>query len=150
MDDVKRVPSSEFRVTYVRATEPIAVTVLGRVIGYWIPGAQLANLLIGEGPNQELVTVLRRTPTPRPGQEPEAARIPAPGDTPDRAEAPDSKTPPPHQSPPGALEAPQAGTTDASGNPRSAGTSVAGMSQAERDAVLRRVASPGAKQRKGG
>ena len=34
---MKRIPSHEFRKTYPRITEPVAVTALGRVIGTWTP-----------------------------------------------------------------------------------------------------------------
>lgn len=37
MDDIERVPSSVFRVTYVGIDRPVAVTVLDRVIGHWVP-----------------------------------------------------------------------------------------------------------------
>ena len=33
----KRLASSEFRVTYHVLTEPVEVTVLGRVIGHYVP-----------------------------------------------------------------------------------------------------------------
>ena len=107
MDDVKRVPSSEFRVTYVRATEPIAVTVLGRVIGHWVPINTSIDARFTEGI--------------RPGE-------------------------PASNSPSGAAvvaavrSTPQA-VTDASSDPSAhPGTSARGMTQAERDKVLRKVA----------
>lgn len=34
---MKDVPSAEFRKTYPRLTEPVAVTALGRVIGHYVP-----------------------------------------------------------------------------------------------------------------
>lgn len=36
-DEATRVNSSEFRISYPRLREPVAVTVLGRVIGWWTP-----------------------------------------------------------------------------------------------------------------
>ena len=33
----KTIPSSIFRVSYATLDEPVAVTVLGRVIGRWVP-----------------------------------------------------------------------------------------------------------------
>lgn len=34
---MRDVPSSEFRITYARLTEPVNVTALGRSIGTWYP-----------------------------------------------------------------------------------------------------------------
>jgi hypothetical protein len=34
---MRRVPSSEFRVTFPRIEEPVVVTALGRAIGEWYP-----------------------------------------------------------------------------------------------------------------
>lgn len=33
----RRLPSTEFRVTYHNLAEPVEVTVLGRVIGHYVP-----------------------------------------------------------------------------------------------------------------
>lgn len=65
MAEPRRVPSSIFRVTYVTLGEPVAVTVLGRVIGWY-------------------------TPVPRPGQD----AVATPAETPGRTEAPDTRTSP--------------------------------------------------------
>jgi hypothetical protein len=35
--EYKRLTSTEFRVTYHNLTEPVEVTVLGRVIGHYVP-----------------------------------------------------------------------------------------------------------------
>lgn len=40
---MRRVPSSEFRVTYARLTEPVDVTVLDRVIGRWLPATTIVE-----------------------------------------------------------------------------------------------------------
>ncbi|HEY6014156.1 MAG TPA: hypothetical protein VIU37_09110, partial [Candidatus Limnocylindrales bacterium] len=60
MTEVRRVPSSIFRLTYVRETEPVAVTVQGRVIGHYVPGHELEYLTVGQGDNTEVVAVVRR------------------------------------------------------------------------------------------
>jgi len=44
-DAVREVPSREFRKTYPRLVDPTAVTVLGRVIGYWYPAGTEPRLL---------------------------------------------------------------------------------------------------------
>lgn len=98
MDDIRRVPSSVFRVTYVNEKEPVAVTVVGRVIGHWVPistsiDARFADAL-------------------RPGEPP-------------THEAPDAAFAPVSPSPSGVSRTLK---------PR------AGMDQAARDAILRKVA----------
>jgi hypothetical protein len=81
MTEPRRVPSSIFRLTYAALDESVAVTVLGRVIGWW-------------------------TPVPRPGQEQAAAGEPVV--VPGRTEAPDLRGDGVSSSPSGAVEAPPA------------------------------------------
>jgi len=75
-----RLASSIFRVTYAALDHPVAVTVLGRVIGWY-------------------------TPVPRPGQE--QAVVADPAVVPGRTEAPDlpAGPAPASQSPSGAVDA---------------------------------------------
>lgn len=101
---MKRVPSSEFRVTFAREAEPVAVTVLGRVIGYWVPGGILETELGGES--------FIRLPRPAAGVvEPPSPSVPEPV----------------------AAGAPK-------GRAQASDGSAAGMTQADRDKVLAKVA----------
>lgn len=99
MADVRRVPSSVFRVTYAGEAEQVLdVTAVGRTIGYWIP--------VGVAIDRRFADWLR------PGE-------------PASHEAPDDGTAPAPSSPSGASRAL---------------TPTAGMTQAAKDAVLRKVA----------
>ena len=108
----RRLASSIFRVTYAQLEEPVAVTVLGRVIGWY-------------------------TPVPRSGQDAMAgSEIPA--SPPDRTGEPGDPA-----SVPAALHEDARGvgaSTPSAANSRGAVKPVAGMSQADKDRVLGRVA----------
>lgn len=128
---VRRVNSSEFRVTYVRLEEPVAVTVLDRVIGYYIPGGILDTIRVAD----EDFIVLR--PTPRPGQQDPSAGAVDGGAGRTEAPAVAHMAVAPHSSPPVAEQTSAAATPKGPGAP--ADGSTAGMSQTERDRVLAKV-----------
>lgn len=121
MTDIKRVASSIFRLTYVHEHEPVAVTVLGRVIGHYVP--------VGVAIDDRFIAGLRPgEPASRPGQEPTAESSGSSSDTPGRTEAPDADL--------GAAAVPPSPPVSRGRQP-AAGP---GMTQRDRDKVLHRVA----------
>jgi len=61
-----RMPSSEFRKSFARLDRLVDVTVLGHVIGRWIPGVQSEPAV--SPPGQEEPRAFR--PAPKPGRAP--------------------------------------------------------------------------------
>lgn len=107
MAEVRRVPSTVFRATYALLEESVAVTVLGRVIGWYIPASR---------PGQEGVAAPEAPGRPEAPLDPAQVLAAATGDV-----RPVGASP----SPSGAVDALRPTT---------------GMTQADRDAVLRKVA----------
>lgn len=123
---IRRIASSEFRVVYARVDEPVAVTVLDRVIGWYIPGGVLEQIYVGD----EALIVLR--PAPRSGQQ-----APVDGSAGDagRSGAPEEGSSAPHS--PSLAEPVAAASPKGPGAPADGSTT--GMSQRDRDKVLAKV-----------
>jgi hypothetical protein len=117
MTEARRMASSVFRVMFAHLDEPVAVTVLGRVIGWY-------------------------SPVPRPGQD-AMAGFGIPASPPGRTEAPSDPASVPaalHEDARGVGASTPSGAPASSGRAAEPTGSVARMSQADKDRVLGRVA----------
>jgi hypothetical protein len=131
MIEIERVPSSEFRVTFARLRGPVAVTVLNRTIGHYLPGGVLEVVHVGEGPDYEELIVLRLVPRPARAAGLVGPTPPAP------TGASDGDWTAPDVSLSSGSVAPE--TVAAPEGPRADGPT-APMTQADKDRILRRVA----------